>query len=286
VAQLDVRPKQVLIEAKLVEVDLDNSLDYGIQWNYLSQDQGKFIDNKSGLNTIGGPVGITNAGTPTQGIGTGVSQAINGLSQPLGATGQGTGVSLPAQSIFGALTLGRITDNYILNMTLTAAASAGKVKVLSDPKVATLNNEPANINVTNSIPYVTSNVASTGVTSANVQYLLTGIQLTVTPTINADGRITLDINPTVSQPGTQASGQAAAIGAPSIESRNAKTTVLVKDGETIVIGGLISESLTDNISKIPVLGDIPVLGWLFKSKHVDRTRTELLIFVTPNILPD
>ena len=284
VAQLDVRPKQVLIEVKLIEVGLSNSLNYGIQWDYLSTDQGKMF-GKTGINGVGGPMGITNPGTATQGTGQVVGAANNGISLPLGASGRGTGVSLPADNIFGALTLGRITNNYILNATLTAAASEGKVKVLSDPKVATLNNQPATINVTTQIPYVTSNVASTGVTSNNVQYVTTGIQLTVTPSINADGRITLNVNPVVSQPSATAAANTQT-GAPAIDSRNAQTTVLVKDGETIVIGGLISDSMSDTISKIPLLGDIPVLGWLFKKKSTARNRSELLVFVTPKITAD
>ncbi len=284
ISQLDVRPKQVLIEVKLVEVGLNNSFNFGIQWNYLQQDTAK-IGGKPGLNSIGAPVGVLKAGTPQQTIGSEVGPAdAAGLSQPAGAGGQGTGVSLPATQVFGALTLGRVTNNYIVNATLTAAAADGKVKVLSDPKVATLNNQPANINVTTQIPYVTSNVASTGVQTQSVNYVTTGIQLAVTPTINADGRITLNLNPNVSQP--SATVAASVTGAPAVDSRNAQTTVLVRDGETIVIGGLINDSVSDQIAKIPLLGDIPVLGWLFKKKSVTRTRAELLIFVTTKIMPE
>jgi type II secretory pathway component GspD/PulD (secretin) len=203
----------------------------------------------------------------------------------VGAGGRGTGVNLAADKIFGALTLGRITNNYLLNATITAAASEGKAKVLSDPKITTLNNQAAKINVTTQIPYVTSNVASTGVQTQTVSYATTGIELTVTPSINADGRILLVINPTVSQPSVTAAGSTQT-GAPAIDSRNATTTVLVRDGETIVIGGLISDSLQDTISKIPLLGDIPILGWLFKKKTKTRVRNELLIFVTTRVLPD
>ncbi|MCX5797279.1 MAG: type IV pilus secretin PilQ [Elusimicrobia bacterium] len=287
IAQLDVRPKQVLIEAKLIEVTLSNSLDYGIQWNYFSADQGKAF-GKNGVSTIGAPLGVaTGKSTPfdLNSVAGMDSTKIAGANSPLGVGG-GTGVNLPASNVLGALTLGRITNNQILNMTLTAAASQGKIKVLSDPKIATLNNQPANINVTTQYPYVTSSIASTagGAVTSQVTYVSVGIQLTVTPTINADGRITLLVNPTVSQP--SATAPTATGGAPGIDSRQAQTTVLIRDGETIVIGGLISDRLEDRISKIPLLGDIPILGWLFRSKHKARTRTELLIFVTPKILAD
>jgi type IV pilus assembly protein PilQ len=280
ITQLDVRPKQVLIEAKLVEVGLTNSLNYGIQWDYLSADPSK-INGQQGQNVIGTLTPpASSAGTTATPL-SGNPLAANGV----GANGRGTGVQLPADKVFGAMTLGRITNNYFLSATLTAAAAQGKVKVLSDPKIATLNNQPANINVTTNIPYVTSNVASTGVTSQQVSYVTTGIQLSVTPSINADGRITLTINPNVSQPSAVAAS-AGTTGAPSIDSRVANTTVLVKDGETVVIGGLISDTVSNQIAKVPILGDIPILGWLFKKKSVVRSRAELLIFVTPKIMND
>jgi len=278
ISQLDVRPKQVMIEAKLIEVSLNNSLHYGIQWDYLSVDRGK-IGGQQGTNMIG-TVSNPNSAGLVKPLDLNASAAVGA-----GASARGTGVQLPASTVFGAFTFGRITNNYFLSATLTAAAAQGKVRVLSDPKVATLNNQPANINVTTAIPYVTSNVASTGVTSQQVSYVTTGIKLTVTPSINADGRITLDISPEVSQPSATAAGSVTT-GAPAVDSRNAKTTVLVRDGETVVIGGLISDSVSNQIAKIPLLGDIPILGWLFKKKSVTRNRAELLIFVTPKIMTD
>jgi type IV pilus assembly protein PilQ len=286
ISQLDQRPRQVLIEAKLIEVNLNNELDYGIQWNYASVQNGS-IGGQQGLNTNGTSVGLTNAPATVSNPLNQNALTLSGLSATggAGASGPGTGVSLAADKIFGALTLGRITNNYLVNATISAAASEGKAKVLSDPKITTLNNQAANINVTTQIPYVTSNVASTGVQTQTVSYVTTGIQLSVTPSINADGRIMLVINPNVSQPSVTAAANTQT-GAPAVDSRVAQTTVLVRDGETIVMGGLISDSMQDTVAKIPVLGDIPVLGWLFKKKTKIRTRSELLIFVTTRVMPD
>ncbi|MBI3551209.1 MAG: type IV pilus secretin PilQ [Elusimicrobia bacterium] len=277
ISQLDQKPKQVVIEAKIVEVGLTKALDYGIQWDYFEVDPAK-IGHKAGTNMIG----TTAAPSATAAIVPPLDRNAT-VTTGVGAGGRGTGVRLPADNIFGALTLGRITNNYFLSATLTAAASEGKVKVLSDPKVATLNNQAANINVTTQIPYVTSN-ATANTVSQSVAYVTVGIQLTVTPTINADGRITLNINPVVSQP--SATAAASSTGAPAVDSRNAQTTVLVKDGETIVIGGLISDSVQNTVAKVPILGDIPIIGWLFKKKTISRSRTELLIFVTPKVMND
>lgn len=265
--ELDTRPRQVLIEAKLVEVKLNKDLSLGIQWQYLEADAGKAL-GKEGTTVIGG------AAEPA-------SLSVQPFNKGATISKGGTGVTLPAASAFGALTLGRVTNNYFLSATLTAAASQGKLKVLSDPKIATLNGKSANINITNQIPYNTSNVTPTGVVTTNVAYITTGIQMKVKPTINADGRITLEVAPTVSQPTIAAPGAA-----PGVDSRNADTTVVVKDGETIVIGGLITDSVSNTENKIPLLGDLPILGWLFKRKTIIRSRVELLIFVTPKIMPD
>lgn len=280
VSQLDQRPRQVLIEAKLVEVNANSGLNYGIQWDYAGSEAGK-IGGKQGTTLIGS---LTSPQASNSPMARPIDLNANAVAGG-GASGRGTGVTLAADRIFGALTVGRITNNYFLSATLTAAASEGKAKVLSNPKIATLNNQPANINVTTQIPYVTSNVASTGVQTQTVNYATVGIKLTVTPSINADSRILLIINPSVSQPSVTAAGSTQT-GAPAIDSRDANTTVLVRDGETIVIGGLINDTMQDTIAKVPLLGDIPILGWLFKKKTKTRVRNELLIFVTTSILAD
>ncbi len=275
ISQMDQRPRQVLIEAKLVEVSADSGLNYGVQWDYQGVQTGK-LGGQQGTSLFGTTTSPQKASSPTLPP---LNQNAN-VIEGVGAAGRGTGVNL-ANTAFGALTFGRITNNFILNATLTAAATEGKAKVLSEPKIATLNNQAAKIDVTTQIPYTTTNISATGAQSITVTYVTTGIKLTVTPSINADGRITLNINPEVSQPSAAAPGAA-----PAIDSRTALTTVLVRDGETIVIGGLISDSFRDSISKVPLLGDIPILGWLFKKKTKTRVRVELLIFVTTRILPD
>jgi type IV pilus secretin PilQ/predicted competence protein len=277
IAQLDVRPKQVMIEAKLIEVGLSNQLSYGIQWDYTMAEQGR-VGGQQGTNVIGSPIGRPGGATTLPNpLDLGNNVANQGAGQGIGTAARGTGVGLPSDKVFGVLTLGRITNNYFVNATIAAAASQGKVKVLSDPKITTLNNQPANISVTTQIPFVTSNVASTGVTTQ---------QVSVTPSINADGRIMLTINPSVSQPSAASSAPAGTTGAVATDTRATNTTVLVKDGETVVIGGLISDAVNNTISKVPILGDIPILGWLFKKKTITRARSELLIFVTPKVMPD
>jgi type IV pilus assembly protein PilQ len=269
IRSLDRVPKQVLIEAKLVEVSLDNSLDYGINWSGMANDrQGGYIGSQSmtgATEKLGGQAAVTT---------------------PLGAAAGGTGVNLPANLVYGAFRLGKVASNYMFDAVITAAAKKGKAKVLSDPKVATLNNKEANINITTQVPYTTTETtASTPPTATTrVTYLTTGIVLKVTPTINSDGRISMKINPSISQVSPTITPVAG--GAPGIDTRSADTNVIVKNGETIVIGGLISDTQSEAVFKVPILGDIPLLGYLFKKKSMTRTRMELLIFVTPKILED
>lgn len=264
IKKLDRMPKQVLIEAKLVEVSLDSGLQTGVQWG-VAYDGGT---SKIGLGNIKNPVKDL-AGNPLYAL-------------PFYGEGAGSGVSLPAEQIYGSFRFLKVTSKTVLDATLSAAAKQGKANILSNPKIATLNNKEASINITNQIPYVTTEITNTSggsVASQKVTYVTAGIVLNVLPTITSDGRIIMKITPKVSKP-----SQTAQFQPPSIDERTANTTVVVNDGETIVIGGLIHETEGDYVYKVPVLGDIPILGYLFKKKSKEKNRMELLIFVTPRIL--
>lgn len=289
IKQLDQKPRQVLIEAKLVEVALNNDLNLGINWSGYGMDQGK-IAGKDGTTFYGSGNTSALVGPPSIGGPSGLfspySAAPTAIPSPVAPTAGGTGVSLPASVIYGAFRLGRITNNYFFDATLSASASKGKVKVLSDPKVATLNNKQATINITTQIPYTTTETTQTvpPISTTKVTYLTVGIILDVTPTINADGRVSLKVKPSVSQPSATVAPVAG--GAIGVDTRSADTTVMIRDGETIVIGGLITDRLEEGLFKVPLFGDIPLLGWLFKKKTSTRKRAELLIFVTPRIMED
>ena len=280
IRSLDRVPKQVVIEAKLVEVSLDNSLNYGIQWTGYGEKNGTYF----GAGDSKGTFGPTANGMPSNVIPGYLAPGLPGTAAPLTAANGGTGVNLPADIIYGALRMGKVASNYILDATITAAAKKGKAKVLSDPKVATLNNKEASINITSQTPYTTSQTTQSvpPVTTTAVVYLETGIVLKVTPSITSDGRISMKINPKVSQIST--SIPTLLSGAPGVDTRSADTNVIVRDGETIVIGGLIHDTQSDVVYKVPLLGDIPLIGYLFRKKSVSRSRMELIIFVTPKII--
>lgn len=277
IRSLDRMPRQVLIEAKLVEVALDNSFHLGINWSGYGEKAGEYIGAGDSATQV-------SAGGGTPGLSVPAVAAGAAYNTPLGSAGGGTGVNLPANVIYGAFRLGKLASNYMFDAVISAAAKKGKAKVLSDPKVATLNNKEANIDITTQVPYTTTEVtaATPPISTTKVTYLSVGIKLTVTPTITSDGRISMKINPSVSQ--ISPTITAVAGGAPGIDTRSADTNVIVRDGETIVIGGLISDTQAESVFKVPLLGDIPILGYLFRKKSVTRDRRELLIFVTPRII--
>jgi type II secretory pathway component GspD/PulD (secretin) len=192
----------------------------------------------------------------------------------------GTGVAFPAAAVggqMGSIAFGIVANDSYVTGVLTALAQKGLSKILSNPKVTTINNKEAKILVGQRIPYTTTTVSTAGSTQAT-QFLDVGIKLTVTPTINIDQKITLQVHPEVSL--FVRSDPAG----PVIGTREALTTVLINNGETVVIGGLITEEDRKLGTQVPLLGDLPIIGHLFKRDYNTKDRTELLVFLTPQIL--
>jgi type IV pilus assembly protein PilQ len=172
------------------------------------------------------------------------------------------------------LSFGKLTSNIQLDLRLSAAANAGLVKIVSSPKVVTLNNKQAKISQGQAI-YLPSTSAE-GTKQDKVDATLS---LEVTPHITPDGTISMKITAKNDAPGTAPSGATAAV-----NKKEANTELLVKNGETTVIGGIYVDSDTESDSGVPYLMDIPLLGWFFKSNTKVKTKTELLIFITPRII--
>jgi general secretion pathway protein D len=175
-----------------------------------------------------------------------------------------------------------------ITTTLHALAVADKLDVLSRPYILTSDNQEANILVGQDVPFVSSiryDVNNNPIITP--QYQDVGIILDVTPHINADGLVVMDVNPEISSQSTSSvniSGSASSpVNAPVFNSRSASTHVAVRDGDTIVIGGLMQDMKTQTVNKVPILGDIPYLGLLFQRDQVTKTKSELLIFLTPHV---
>ncbi|MEK6543347.1 MAG: hypothetical protein AABZ44_02810 [Elusimicrobiota bacterium] len=270
IGEIDLKPRSVQIEAKIIDLQLDDSFDYGIEWQYAksldkSDDTSGKVDrmrigdsDPNATNPIGGITGVMPSGNPAR------------ISLPPGGTAVTT----------AGLALGRVTNSSFLTAQLSVAARKGKLKVLSNPKIVTLNGQAASIQAGSQVPTVQTTVTPGVGQTQSVSYVDVGIILTVTPTITPDNHVRMAIVPTVSQVGA---GGIAGI-APAILARTASTTLIVKNEETAVIGGLVTERQDKQTVKVPLLGDLPLIGWLFRRTSSDNPRTELLVFVTPSII--
>jgi general secretion pathway protein D len=169
-----------------------------------------------------------------------------------------------------------------ITTTLNALAADGKANVLANPRIATLDNQEALINIGSRIPYAVPVSSGSGVTQWAVEYIDAGVKLKITPQLGAEGYISTFIQPEVSSISewrTTAAGEF-----PVISTRNASATVRVKDGETIVIGGLKSETARENLTRVPILGHFPLIGLLFQNRVIEKEKTEIVFLITPHVI--
>lgn len=238
--QLDRIPEQVMIETMIIEATLDSSNSFGVEWNLV---QNKVLGNKGVTGSAGSDFGLGKANPPLEGF-------------KYTLTGGDLGVFLNALK----------TDT--------------KFQVLSTPRIFTSNNNQAEINISQRVPYVVSTREdSNGNLTFNYSFQDVGIVLNVTPHITANGYVTMDIDQTANDLQGFTS-----FNAPIVNQREANTSVSVKDGETIILGGIIRNNVTSTVKKIPLLGDIPILGNLFKSSSKQNVKTELMVFLTPRVV--
>lgn len=247
--ELDIPEKQVLIEARIVEATASFTQDLGIQWGIHHRDGNADFLGINSLDTGFGGI-ITNI-PPASGFQSATSAG--------GAMG---------------LSFGKLTNNIQIDLRLSAAAENGMVKIISTPKVVTLNNKAAKISQGQMIPYSTVSAEGT-----KTEFIEAALTLEVTPHITSSGAVSMKIKATNNSAGSATTGTA-----PPINKKEATTELLVQNGETTVIGGIYvdNDSVTD--SGVPFLMDIPILGWLFKSNNQKKTKSELLIFITPKIV--
>src|ERR1035441_1456207 len=268
---------QVLIKCVFLEVTRDDSSDIGIE-GYYSKNLGNSW-NSGGL----GPnyAGISNNVVPTSITGGKGSQMFNGSNI----------FGLPSPGSFsGGNGIYQILGQDFM-VTLHAIAQVGKSKILARPSILARNNQPATITIGQSIPLITgTSYDSLGNQHNSITWTSIGVILQVTPFITKEGMVEMIVapqisrlDPTISVPiSTTANGQT--ISTPVIDIRSANTVVDTPDGLPVIIGGLIQDTKTDTITKIPLLGDIPLLGNLFQRKQKDDAKSELIIFLTPHIV--
>lgn len=253
ITQIDKPEKQVLIEARIVEANTTFARDLGVKWGAAYQNDEVGVGTTGVDSAAAGLGGSFLIGTPAQGA--------------VGAAGAAVGIG------FGTVGV----DTLTMDLRLSALESSGEGKIVSTPRVTTLNGESAKISQGTKIPYTT--VSDQG---AETSFESAELKLEVTPEINPDGSVILQINASNSAVGTIVpTGTGNMV---SIDEKKAETKVLVRDGETTVIGGIFVETEQDADTGVPLLKDLPLLGNLFKSTTKSKERRELLIFITPRIL--
>ncbi|MCG3729567.1 type IV pilus secretin PilQ [Vibrio cincinnatiensis] len=261
IESLDIPVKQVQIEARIVTVNEGNLDELGIRWG---------VSSTNGNNTVGGSI---EGNMETIGLyepEDGTEMINNFLNVNLGAT------AANASSI--AFQVAKLGSGTLLDLELSAMQRESKAEIISSPRLITTNKKPAYIEQGTEIPYLES--SSSGATT--VAFKKAVLSLKVTPQITPDNRLVLDLSVTQDRPGDvvkTGTGEAVAI-----NTQRIGTQVLVNNGETVVLGGIFQHSLTNTIDKVPLLGDLPFLGALFRRSYQQLGKSELLIFVTPKVV--
>ena len=261
VAQLDVAVRQVMIEARIVEANVDYDKALGVNWRGASVGDTSYVISGRGGNRVGAPgygQNTPNVQNPTPSLGNFVD---------MGAAG--------ATSGFG---IGFITNNAILDLELSAMEKTGNGEVVSQPKVVTADKETAKILKGSEVPY--QEASSSGATSTSFKEA--ALSLEVTPQITPDNRIIIEVKVTKDAP--DFSQAASTGGVQSISKTEVNAKVLFSDGETIVIGGVFTNTQSKSVDKVHFLGDVPYIGRFFKRDLVQDKKSELLIFLTPRIM--
>lgn len=266
IRQLDEPRPMVYIEALIMEVSVNKNFNIGVEWR--------------GLKDVGN-ASLSGLGPNATGLGMAGFSGSSIIPQVNAATGA---VTMPAGLSLGIVGAGiQIGDLLFPNIgaVLQAYQKDSDVSILSTPQLLTLNNEEAEINVGKNVPYITrsdTSATATQVFGQSYEYKDVGISLKITPNINEDQFVRLKIDQQV----TKLTGEQTST--PTTLKRTAKTTVVIKDNETVVIGGLIDDTTSIDTQQVPCLGDIPLLGWLFKTRGSGREKSNLFIFITPHIV--
>lgn len=257
VGELDKKLQQVELEAKVVAISKSKTKDLGVTWSW--DQTPKTYEYDPGDTTTDSDTNETTTSTSTITRHTSIADGYPGIIQ-FGRSPDG----LPYEFYYSA--------------KINALVSKGNAKILSQPKVTTINGKQARILIGDRIPVQTNTVAN-GTTSTSTTYVDTGIKLTYTPVIGADGQITANVRTEVSTPQLVSD-----IKQYQITTREAETNVRMKDGETMVIGGLIGSQESKTFTKVPFLGDLPILGTLFRSVSNSGSESEIVIFLTAHVV--
>ncbi|HCJ51075.1 MAG: type II secretion system protein GspD [Gallionellales bacterium CG03_land_8_20_14_0_80_55_15] len=269
VEMLDVRRAQVFVEALIAEVTADKAAEFGIQWQALNG------INNPGANVIGG----TNFGVAGAGGGNIITAAGN-----IGTVGQGLNIGI----VKGTTTITGLGTVLNLGMLAHFLETDAHANILSTPNLLTLDNEEAKIIIGQNVPFITGSYAQTGAAATATPFQTierkdVGLTLRIKPQISQGGTVRLQVFQEVSSVQNQTINNAAGV---ITNKRSLESTVLIEEGQIIVLGGLIQDSVSNGEDKVPLLGDIPLLGNLFRHEARRHTKTNLMVFIRPYVMRD
>jgi len=253
IKKLDMKTREVLIEARVVQILFKPSFDFGVDWEMDFKDSPEEeLQKVTFKNVILNDAGLTSSDN--------------------------------LKKFFSKIGIGNINTDHF-QMSLRALKQVSDTKILSNPKLLVTNNQEARIHIGDTVPYIISTTSGTGdnaITSEDVRFVDVGIKLNVLPIINQDGFVTMRLRPEISTVTTKIESKGGGI--PQVNKTEVETTVMVKDGNTVILGGLRSEDKSHTKRQVPWLGEIPFLGTFFTSTSDKITETEIVIFITPHIV--
>lgn len=275
IKQLDIKRKQVFVEALILELSMDATRELGASLQGgIDVGSDSVIFGTSNLN--GGPVGLGSLSPDTNGVPSLLTQSINGillggLFNPITTVINGKEVTIPA-----------------LSALIDLSKTDSDVNILSAPRLLTSDNEEAEIIVGSNVPIITNRLTDTGgsdglAQSVSVERKDVALTLRFTPQITEGEQVRLQVSQEITDLAASNVGDIDQVG-PTLTKRSVRNTVLAQDGRTVILGGLIGTNLQKTIAKTPFLGDIPGLGWLFKRERIEEKKTNLLVFITPKII--
>ena len=270
IEEIDRITPQILVEARIYDITCTDKLDLGVEWN-------------AGRNTIYADGDGEAVAVPPGTFGANPSGEVTSFTTGIftGATGKTAGTQ-------GLLRFGWLSDELDLDVAIRAQQNLVNAKLLANPRILVLDNETATIEITSEIPYQVLSETSGGGSIGTTNFKDVGVTLKVVPHLTRDEKIRLNVEPQFS---VQTGNVTFATGnliypQPIVDKRMAKTTLLVDNGQTIVLGGMRKKDVTKAVNKVPLLGDIPILGYLFKFEGEDVVSSELVVFITPFVVKE
>jgi len=263
IAEIDRVTSQVLVEARIYDITCTDRLDFGVEWNV-------------GRNTSYGTGGVSDAGTnPT-----------NTSADPF-MTGVFDGSNSKTNSMNGLIRFGWLNPAIDIDVLIKAQKQIVNAKLLANPRVLVLDNENAEIKIIREIPYQEITESTSGGSVGTTNFREVGVTLNVTPHVTRDGMVRLHVLPEFSVDAGDISlltSGATSFTQPQVDRRSAESTLLLKSGQTMVLGGLRKKEVSAQVNKVPLLGDLPLIGFAFKSKAEETIFSEIVVFVTPLIV--